>query len=50
MDKETYKERMAYLISKGHDWFDHKKDLPSKEGAPMETTTTEATTHTKEDK
>ena len=44
-NKETYKERMAYLISKGHDWFDHKKDLPSKdEQVPMETT------HTKEDK
>ena len=40
--KETYKEHMASLISKGHDWYAHKKDLPASyddadKQAPMET-------------
>ena len=45
-NKETYKEHMAYLISKGHDWFDHKKDLPAND---KQAPTTEAT-RTKENK
>jgi hypothetical protein len=36
--KDTYRERMQELITKGHHWYDHKKDVSDKDRQPTSAT------------